>query len=307
MVNMNRMINYFLRVVAIAAALEVSSSIYAQDFMGSFAPATTQKQTQSKPIKKKGSVRKVSLPDKPNITDENGLKQGQWAKKYANGQYRYTANFKDGKPVGKLTRFDSDGRKTAVLTYKESSDTVKAIFYHPNGKIQARGQYVGNMREGLWRIYAEDGVLIESAIYSKNKLHGKRCFYFENGNLLSVCSWVDSLREGPYIKYFPSGAKEIEANFHGDELDGKYRSWGADGKITSEGIYKSGVTIGKWHLRYPDANIEGDIIYDSHGLIVNTDEADSLMMRRNSFYSRKIGQYKDPQDYIDNPEGYILN
>lgn len=289
---------------AVACALAVASStpIGAQSFLGGFAPEASKEQEAQIAKRNDKRTKKVSLPDKPNKTDSLGRKQGEWAAKYPNGRYKYTATFRNGKPIGKVTRFDMRGRKTVVMSYRNTSDTVAAVFYHPNGKVQARGQYVDDRREGLWRMYAEDGALVESAIYSKNKLHGKRCFYFSNGDLLSVCTWVDSLREGPYIKYFPSGAKAIEANFRHDELDGRFKSWGADGKLTSDGAYRSGVAVGTWHLRYPDANVEGDIVYDSHGIIVNTEEADSLMIRRNSYYNSNVGKFKDPQDYVDNPE-----
>ncbi|MGN0028808.1 MAG: toxin-antitoxin system YwqK family antitoxin [Marinilabiliaceae bacterium] len=291
--------------VAYALAVASSTSVGAQSFLGGFAPEASKERKAETAKMNDRQTRKISLPDKPNKTDDHGRKQGEWASKYPNGRYKYTATFRDGKPVGKVTRFDMRGRKTVVLSYRNASDTVAAVFYHPNGKVQARGQYVNDKREGFWRMYAEDGILVESAIYSKNKLHGKRCFYFSNGELLSMCTWVDSVREGPYIKYFPSGAKEIEANFHNDELDGKFKSWGADGKLTSDGTYRSGVTVGKWHLRYPDANVEGDIVYDSHGIVVNKEEADSLMIRRNSYYNSQVGKFKDPQDFMDNPEKFF--
>lgn len=291
-------------------AMAATPVVTAQDFLGGLGPQNGKKQetTQQTQTKKKAkTARKVNLPDKPNKTDVKGLKQGEWAKKYPNGQYMYTANFKNGKPIGKVTRYDEYGHKTAELTYKTQSDTVKVVFYHNNGKVQARGQYVNDLREGLWRTYNEEGVLVETASYSKNKLHGKRCYYFSNGALWSVCTWADSLRNGSFIRYFPSGAKEIEATFHGDVLDGQYKSWGSDGKLSSEGTYRMGVTVGKWHLRYADANVEGDIIYDSRGQITNTDEADSLFMKRDQYYQKNVGKFKDPEDYMNNPEEFLAN
>ena len=281
---------------------------HAQDFLGGFNPNAGKNSSASQTSKPKAGNRKnvkaVSLPDKPNKVDAQGRKQGEWAAKYPNGRYKYAATFRDGRPVGKVTRYDETGMKYMTLTYTKS-DTVKATTYHRNRKISAKGQYLNEKREGYWRFYREDGTLIETASYSGGKLHGKRCFYFNNGNLMSVCTWVDSLREGPYVKYFISGAKEITATFSGDELNGTYTSWGADGKITSQGEYRNGVTVGKWHMRYPEANVEGDIIYDSHGIIINRAAADSLEMRRQQYYDKNKGKIKDPQDYMNNPEMYM--
>lgn len=301
--------------ILLAALTCMAINAQAQDFLGGFAPTSSQTQkdgSQKKSSKsgKKSSTKKesqkVSLPDKPNVTDSQGRKQGEWAKKYPNGRYRYTATFKNDKPVGKVTRYDEKGRKTVVLTYKESTDTVKMTGYHPNGKVSCRGQYVKGKREGFWRFYGDDGVLVESASYNKDKLHSKRCFYYDNGNLLSVCTWVDSLREGPYVKYFIGGAKMIETTFHLDELDGKYTSWGADGKISSQGKYKQGVMVGKWHIHYAGTNVEGDIEYDSHGLPVDPDAALELQQRRNQYYEKNKGNIQDPEDFMNNPETLIF-
>ncbi len=281
------------------------ANAHSQSFLGSFEPEATKKNEatskQGEAKAKSKTTKKVNLPDKPNKVDAKGLKQGEWAAKYSNGRYRYTATFKDGVPVGKVTRFDEDGRKTVMLTYKADNDTVSAIFYFPNGKVQSKGKYVGEKREDFWLFYNEKGVLLESASYSQGKLHGKRCFYFDNGKLLSACQWVDSLRNGMYVRYFPSGSKEIVANFRGDELDGLYTRWGADGKVAEKGTYRYGVTVGKWHYRYAEANVEGDVEYDSYGRSKGN-ALDSLQYLRQQYYEKNKNNLVDPEQFSNNPD-----
>ncbi len=281
------------------------TNAHSQSFLGSFEPEATKKSEatskQGEAKAKSKTTKKVNLPDKPNKVDAKGLKQGEWAAKYSNGRYRYTATFKDGVPVGKVTRFDEDGRKTVMLTYKADNDTVSAIFYFPNGKVQSKGKYVGEKREDFWLFYNEKGVLLESASYSQGKLHGKRCFYFDNGKLLSACQWVDSLRNGMYVRYFPSGSKEIVANFRGDELDGLYTRWGADGKVAEKGTYRYGVTVGKWHYRYAEANVEGDVEYDSYGR-PKGNALDSLQYLRQQYYEKNKNNLVDPEQFSNNPD-----
>ncbi len=281
------------------------ANAHSQSFLGSFEPEATKKSEatskQGEAKAKSKTNKKVNLPDKPNKVDAKGLKQGEWASKYPNGRYRYTATFKDGVPVGKVTRFDEDGRKTVMLTYKAGNDTVSAIFYFPNGKVQSKGKYVGEKREDFWLFYNEKGVLLESASYSQGKLHGKRCFYFDNGKLLSACQWVDSLRNGMYVRYFPSGSKEIVAIFRGDELDGLYTRWGADGKVAEKGTYRYGVTVGKWHYRYAEANVEGDVEYDSYGR-PKGNALDSLQYLRQQYYEKNKNNLVDPEQFSNNPD-----
>ena len=299
-------ISTFVKSLALPIILFLSvPNANAQSFLGSFEPETTKKSEstakQGEAKAKTKTTKKVNLPDKPNKVDAKGRKQGEWAAKYPNGRYRYTATFKDGAPIGKVTRFDEDGRKTVMLTYKDGIDTISATFYFSNGKVQSKGKYVDEKREGFWLFYNEKGELVESASYSQGKLHGKRCFYFENGKLLSACQWVDSLRNGLYMRYFPSGSKEIVANFRGDELDGLYTRWGADGKVAEKGNYRYGVTVGRWHYRYAEANVEGDVEYDSYGR-PKGNTLDSLLYLRQQYYEKNKYNLVDPEQYSSNPD-----
>lgn len=299
-------ISTFVKSLALPIILFLSvPNANAQSFLGSFEPEATKKSEstakQGEAKAKNKTTKKVNLPDKPNKVDAKGRKQGEWAAKYPNGRYRYTATFKDDAPIGKVTRFDDDGRKTVMLTYKAGNDTISATFYFSNGKVQSKGKYVDEKREGFWLFYNEKGELVESASYSQGKLHGKRCFYFENGKLLSACQWVDSLRNGLYMRYFPSGSKEIVANFRGDELDGLYTRWGADGKVAEKGNYRYGVTVGRWHYRYAEANVEGDVEYDSYGR-PKGNALDSLLYLRQQYYEKNKYNLVDPEQYSSNPD-----
>ena len=128
-------------------ATATSNVTMAQDFMGSMGPRSKtqtqeQKSKSAKSTQKKGTTaaktkkeKHFDLPDKPNVTDANGLKQGEWGPKYDNGQYKYVATFKDGRPVGSVVRYTRDGKKSMQMTYDSKSDTCFVLTYHPNGKL----------------------------------------------------------------------------------------------------------------------------------------------------------------------------
>ena len=50
-----------------------------------------------------------------NQTDKNGLRQGQWQKKYPNGQLMYEGQFKDDKPCGDWIRYFEGGQVKVKL------------------------------------------------------------------------------------------------------------------------------------------------------------------------------------------------
>lgn len=274
--------------------------------MSNFAPKEEAQKKASAQKPKETKTKIVSLPDKPNRTDSQGRKQGEWGKKYPNGRFRYVATFKDGKPVGKVKRYYPNGHFSSIITYDSDSDTCRVETYHSDGgKVECSGKYVNQRREGEWRFFREDGSLVESATYAGGKLHGIQALYYEDGRLLSITTWVDSLRQGPMIKYFPSGAKMAEGAYDVDDLDGKYTTWGSDGKITEQGQYAHGIKVGKWHVRVPDDGVEYDIVYNRYGLIENRAEVDSIQSMIIERHEALKGTFDDPADYVENPEQYI--
>lgn len=316
---MKKEIGKIMRVVVLIMALATAASnvTMAQDFMGSMGPRSKtqtqeQKSKSAKSTQKKGTTaaktkkeKHFDLPDKPNVTDANGLKQGEWGPKYDNGQYKYVATFKDGRPVGSVVRYTRDGKKSMQMTYDSKSDTCFVLTYHPNGKLASRGQYVNQKREGTWKLYKADGILVCTEEYFVGKRHGIQTILYEDGKTMEMITWVDGSQTGPYIKFYIGGAKEIETNYKYGQLDGHYRSWGLDGKLSQEGDYDNGVRVGKWHLRYAELNTEIDVVYDKYGRAENQALLDSLDNRMIELGEQQIGKYTDPQDFMNNPEDYL--
>jgi len=92
-----------------------------------------------------------SLPFKPNMIDSNGLKHGEWIYYYDNDWntlndsinvsfYRLT-NYKDSKPIGKVTDYYSDGgiQMQADSMIQENPDTYHGnlFFYSKLGRIHS--------------------------------------------------------------------------------------------------------------------------------------------------------------------------
>lgn len=281
----------------------------AQDFVGGFAPtapkAPAGANNAKKPANKAKPEKKVALPDLPNALDPQGRKHGDWAPKYPNGRYRYRATFSHGRPVGTVKRYDLDGKLLLTQEFK-GGDSCLVAFYHDNGKLQAKGLYVKQLREGTWRLFNYDGYPLALYKYAHGKQHGISELLYEDGKTLEQTTYVNGIKEGPYYKFFASGKKEVQSAYHLDQLDGPYKVWGSDGKLINEGQYNFGTKVGKWHIRIPDAdNLEYDILYDVHGLVQNRAEVDSAEAKRSRFYDSQAGKFDDPANYIDHPEDYV--
>ena len=103
-----------------------------------------------------------------NVVDENGLKQGDWSKKYDWGTTRYEGAFQDDKEVGVFRFYDQNGKLISERTYETPGGISNAIIYRPNGAIEAKGKFDGsNKKTGLWKYYSKSGYVISQDQYNR--------------------------------------------------------------------------------------------------------------------------------------------
>ncbi len=283
----------------------ISIPVLSQDFLGGMAPKEVQ-QKKEKSVSQKSASPKVNLPDKPNRKDAQGRRQGEWATKYPNGRYRYVATFKDDKPIGKVRRFYDTGKLSVLIEYM-SQGVCRVTTYHPDEKVESRGSYKDEKRDGHWQFYNQHAELIRETDYHLGAEHGQSKLYYPDGKLLELSTWVNGVQDGPFFKYFKSGAKEIEASYRAGELNGPYCVYGIDGKPIAKGQYAMGVRVGRWSERYPDeGNLSVNIIYNNHGVVQNRAEVDSVETLRIDYMQRQMGKYlNDPANYMNNPQDYV--
>lgn len=284
-----------LKFILIAATLFGSIEAYGQDVFGSMAPqkkATSQNATQ-----------KISLPDKPNRTDQQGRKQGEWAKKYANGQYIYVATFVDDKPVGKVTRYAENGKKTSESTIANDG-SAHVVYFHDNGKKASEGKYSPNKkRNGLWTYYSENGVRVADENYNNGKLDGLSRIYFEGGNIAEKITYKDDVPNGSWLQYLPNGKIRLEATYVDGNLHGIYKYWDDNGSLSVVGYYRNGVSVGDWNIY--EANKKSFVMqYDNNGTLLNADELQQRMNKMLSEIESKRKDIVDPANYTNTPELY---
>lgn len=288
--------------MALVALMLLSGNVYAQfDVFGGMAPKDKQKTATSE----KKNVKKFSLPDKPNVTDAQGRKQGEWCKKYENGQYVYVATFKDGKPVGTTVRYYETGKKSSELTYN-ADGTIYAVMYFEDEKVASKGLFTADhQRTGKWEFYNEDGYKVALSTYKNGKLNGTSFTYFDNGAVSDESNYVDDVLHGPWFQYLPNGKRRLDTHYVNGKLDGLYKYWNVDGELSVEGYYRNGVQIGDWKIYESEATKKFFLMkYDNNGHLLNEEE---VQQRMNDFMDKCEETRKfivDPQDYINNPESY---
>ena len=197
----------------------------------------------------------------PNSIDENGLKQGEWAKYNAQGQLIYTGAFSDDKPTGLFTYFFEDETKKAELTY-EDGEVLKALSktFHRNGKVMSEGTYVNKNRDGEWKFYDEDEKLISEEYYDNGLKTGIWKVYYYNGTLNEETTYENDRKNGPWKQYFTDGTLKVAGTYVNDLLEGESVYYHPDGKVMVRGSYVKNLKHGKW------------VFFDQDGTMVKEQE-----------------------------------
>lgn len=194
-----------------------------------------------------------------NRTDEQGLKQGRWIKRYPHGTTMYNGTFRDDHPVGEFRRYYENGILQSVLVFSDDGVDADAVFYYQNGKPASKGRYKDKLKEGNWQFFAPDSNYVMSEeSYSQNRRQGLSSKYYRNGRVAEEIFYIDDRKNGEWNRYYENGQPWLKA-FHKDNmLNGKYEAWHENGKLQVSGEYRNDRRNGHW--QFFDAN--GTIIYN---------------------------------------------
>lgn len=282
-----------MKPILLIVALCCAASGAAQDFFGNLAPLSEQKKEE----------KKISLPDKPNATDSQGRKQGEWARKYPNGRYRYVATFVDNQPVGTTTRYNENGTKSATLTY-DSLGTCHAELFNEEGKLTATGLYASEKRIGLWKSFTNNGKLLSTENYKDGILHGQAITYFPTGEKHSESFFANGEKEGIETEYYRNGRKRCITTYHLGICHGEFKFWEEGGRLTIDGKYKNGHRIGNWKMIDATTGESFVMRYDNNGKLLNHNDILEREQKQFELDERNRQKLVDPEDFTQNPEEY---
>lgn len=205
-----------------------------------------------------------------NQTDAKGLKQGHWIKKNPQGHPLYEGYFKDNKPTGTFKRFYDNDSLQAVLIYGDDNKHAEATFYHQNGFLASKGNYINQLREGKWKFFSAEisGYLICEEVYLNNKKHGLSIKYYPDKTLLEKLNYVNDVKSGEWVQYFPDGKICLSGFYTDGRLNGKFVVYYDNGNKEFAGQYTDNARNGDWIRYNSDGSVKTTIHYVS-GLATN--------------------------------------
>ncbi|MCY1720941.1 hypothetical protein OU798_11355 [Prolixibacteraceae bacterium Z1-6] len=237
-----------------------------------------------------------------NQTDANGLRQGKWEKKQANGRPVYEGEFKDDKPVGEWKRYHPGGQVKAIMIYE--GDTARTQLFDVWRKKVAEGNYVNQQKEGVWRIYKENLKVAEET-YSKGALNGVLRRFYDTGEIMEETDWMNGKQDGNYQVFFKNGEPYMQCKMKDNVRNGLFLVYFDNGQQELVGEYKNNLRHGEW--KYYNRNGENiyTLFYDN-GQILNPAVRDSIDNLEMQNLEQNKGAILDPEKFMQDPSEYLM-
>ncbi len=232
--------------------------------------------------------------DISNYTDSNGLKQGNWGKKYSNGNIKYTGKFKDNKPVGEFKRYYENKSLQSVMIYAKDGTSAKTTFYYKNSAIAAEGKYSGTKKDSLWKYYSFYGEHLSNIeSYDKGLKNGISREFYEDGTISQERLWKNGILDGKWRMWFPGNKLRLETQYKSGKINGLFKSFYPDGTLEISGNYSDDIRVGKWTHIDKETKKKKYINYIG-GLPENQEEIDKSFEESMEIYELNKNKLKDP-------------
>ncbi len=180
-----------------------------------------------------------------NRKDARGRKQGYW-KKIEEGIVKYEGNFVDDKPVGEFKYYYPGGTLKAKTFFTGINDLSRTVTFHRNGKMMARGNYLGNLKDSTWVYYNEEEQIVSSIAMKDGKRHGLSRTFYPGGKIDEDMNYSADVRHGEWTQYFPDGTLKLKAKYVSGKLQGLMQTFHTNGKVMVSGTYKDSLKEGTW-------------------------------------------------------------
>lgn len=177
--------------------------------------------------------------------------------------------------------------------YEDSLCKIKNgefIYFHPNGKLLAKGIYKHDKKDGMWLSYHNNGEMSDSTVYFHDKQIGKSLSWYPNGfQRDSIYSNKDE--SGIKVSWFDNGfPSSVGAYSAGKKQNGEWKYYHKNGSISAVETYK-------------DSKLIDEKYFDEKGILSN----DTIHKDRPAQFEKGIEAW---QKYIANhiyfPDGYKL-
>lgn len=153
----------------------------------------------------------------------------------------------------KIYSYDDGYLDGLYLVYNKATHRYKEI-----------GSYLNGKQHGTYKQYFDNGVLADDSYFFKGGRDGITKIYYENGKLRGVINYVNGKKEGHATQFYVNGKTMFDHNYHLDKMNGICTDYYKNGNKKSVITYIDGVQQGKYSLFHTNGALKemGSVVHD---------------------------------------------
>lgn len=119
-------------------------------------------------------------------------------------------------------------------------------YYHANGVVETKGEYVDNNKKGIWLTYHTNGQLADSTHYANGNIVGNSVSWHQNGQIRDSMS-LDENGDGTQMIWFDNGAPSAAGRLKDYKKTGKWQYFTSEGKLAAIVQYSQDNELGRYY------------------------------------------------------------
>lgn len=127
--------------------------------------------------------------------------------------------------------------------------------------ITVGNKYSGNKKNGLYREWNKDDVLVLSVNYKRREYNGLCESWHSNGRMSERSNWKEGKINGLYEEWYESGRLRVRINFKNGRREGLREVWVSTGQIIERSNYKDHKRDGLFEEWFANGQIMGRCNY----------------------------------------------
>jgi antitoxin component YwqK of YwqJK toxin-antitoxin module len=160
-----------------------------------------------------------------------------------------------------------------------------------NRKIFIEGYKKNGKLDGLFKIYSENGKILQEKNYENGELIGSYKEYFENGIIKIKGNYLNNELEGLVEVYYNNRRIKEKQNFKNGKLNGLIKLYNKSGRLSEEAEYKEDKLHGFFKYYYPNGKTKGEGNHKNgelHGLYKEYYDHNFLVSRASNYQNGKL-------------------
>lgn len=139
------------------------------------------------------------------------------------------------------------------------------------------------LKEGVFKEYDSEGVLISEAQYEGGRLNGERKIYDQAGKVQNIEHYKNDTLQGAFQIFYPDGSLKVEANYINGNVEGEWHTYYENGQLEERVTFVKNLENGPFIEYHPNGKLKAKGTYKDgdkeQGLLEIYDEAGTLIRK----------------------------